>query len=196
MEYIKNIIERYKQIRNFRMLHQTYKGKYAFVGIGNHSMNNLYPVLDYLHVPLKHICCKSSSKLSLIEKVFPHIHATTSLDEILEDEEIKGVFVSASPNTHFSIASKVIESNKALFIEKPPCQNTEELMSLVELKKQKEVLAVVDLQKRCSPAIQSLKRELSRCKGIMTYNLKYLTGAYPEGDSLINKSINHSYIIS
>lgn len=190
MEYIKNIIEYYKQIRNFRMLHQTYKGKYAFVSIGSHSMNNLYPVLDYLHVPLKYICCKSTNKLSLIETAFPHIHATTSLDEILEDAEIKGVFVSASPNTHFSIASKVIEYNKALFIEKPPCQNTEELMRLVELQKQKDVLAVVDLQKRCTPAVQSLKRELSKCKGTMTYNLKYLTGAYPEGDSLINLFIH------
>lgn len=64
------------------------------------------------------------------------------------------------------------------------------------IEKTKRSIAVVDLQKRCSPAIQSLKRELSRCKGIMTYNLKYLTGAYPEGDSMINKSINHSYIIS
>ena len=177
-------------MRGMARLRDVCRCSYAFVGIGGHSTDNLYPVLDYLHVPLKYICCKSSSKLSLIETAFPHIHATTSLDEILEDAEIKGVFVSASPNTHFSIASKVIEYNKALFIEKPPCQNTEELMRLVELQKQKDVLAVVDLQKRCSPAIQSLKRELSRCKGIMTYNLKYLTGAYPEGDSLINLFIH------
>ena len=53
MEYIKNIIERYKRIRSMRQLKQIYGGNYAFVGIGNHSTNNLYPVLNYLHVPLK-----------------------------------------------------------------------------------------------------------------------------------------------
>lgn len=75
MEYIKNIIERYKHIRSFRMLRQSYKSKYAFVGIGNHSTNNLYPVINYLHIPLKYICCKSPGKLHMIEEVFPHVRA-------------------------------------------------------------------------------------------------------------------------
>ena len=91
------------------MLQQTYRGKYAFVGIGNHSTNNLYPVLNYLHVPLKYICCQSPGKLHLIEEAFPQVHATTSLDDILADEEIRGVFVSVSPKAHFAIASKVLE---------------------------------------------------------------------------------------
>ena len=190
MEYIKNIIDRYKHIRSIRMLQQNYRGKYAFVGIGNHSMNNLYPVLDYLHVPLKYICCKSPSKLCLVEEAFPNVHATTSLDDILKDEEIKGVFVSASPKSHFSIASKVLEHKKALFIEKPPCSCTEELMRLVELQKQAKVLAVVDLQKRYAPAMQILKKELQSCKGTITYNLKYLTGTYPEGDTLLDLFIH------
>lgn len=190
MNYIKNIIDRYKHIRSIRMLQQTYKGKYAFVGIGNHSTNNLYPVLNYLHVPLKYICCQSPGKLHLIEEAFPHIHATTSLDVILADKEIKGVFVSVSPKAHFSIASKVLEHKKALFIEKPPCSSTEELMRLVELQMQAKVLAVADMQKRSAPAMLLLKKELMRCKGTTTYNLRYLTGAYPEGDSLLDLFIH------
>lgn len=190
MEYIKKIIDRYKHIRSIRMLQQNYRGKYAFVGIGNHSINNLYPVLDYLHVPIKYICCKSPSKLCLVEEAFPNVHATTSLDDILKDEEIKGVFVSASPKSHFSIASKVLEHKKALFIEKPPCSCTEELMCLVELQKQAKVLAVVDLQKRYAPAMQILKKELQSCNGTITYNLKYLTGSYPEGDTLLDLFIH------
>lgn len=56
MKYIKNIIERYKHIRSIKQLQQVPKGMYAFVGFGNHSTSNLYPVLGYLHVPLKYIC--------------------------------------------------------------------------------------------------------------------------------------------
>lgn len=67
MKYIEHLIARYKHLRSVRQLSQSYKGKYAFVGIGNHSTNNLYPVLDYLHVGLKYICCKSPDKLPLIE---------------------------------------------------------------------------------------------------------------------------------
>jgi len=190
MEHIKNVIERYKHVRNMKMLQQAYQGKYAFVGIGNHSTNNLYPVLNYLHVPLKYICCKTPGKLHLIEGVFPHVRATTSLDEVLTDEEIKGVFVSVSSKAHFSIASRVLAHKKVLFIEKPPCLNAEELRRLIELQKQTQVLAMVDLQKRFAPAMQILKKKLQGSKGTKTYNLKFLTGAYPEEDALLDLFIH------
>ena len=187
MEYIKNIIERYKQIRSMRQLKQIYGGNYAFVGIGNHSTNNLYPVLNYLHVPLKYICCKSEGKLPFIEAAYPNVCATTSLDDILHDDDIKGVFVSVSPQSHFTIASKVIKSGKALFIEKPPCQSEDELLQLIEMRKAAGFPQVtVGLQKRNAPVIRILKKELQKSKGRMSYNLKYLTGSYPEGDAMLD----------
>lgn len=187
MEYIKNIIERYKRIRSMRQLKQIYGGNYAFVGIGNHSTNNLYPVLNYLHVPLKYICCKSEDKLPFIEAAYPNVCATTSLDDILHDDDIKGVFVSVSPQSHFTIASKVIKSGKALFIEKPPCQSEDELLQLIGMRKAASFPQVtVGLQKRNAPVIRILKKKLQKCKGSMSYNLKYLTGAYPEGDAMLD----------
>lgn len=190
MEPIQHIIDRYKRLRSLRELRQSYEGAYAFVGMGHHSTNNLYPVLSHLHVPLKYICCKSPSKLPLIERAFPQVRATTSLNEILADEAVKGVFVSVAPKAQFSIASRVLEHQKALFVEKPPCLSSEELMRLVALQKQAHVTAVVDLQKRSAPAMQILKRELRGCKGATTYNLRYLTGAYPEGDALLDLFIH------
>ena len=101
---IQQLIERYKRIRTERFLAQTYQYSYAFLGMGQHSLTNLYPVLHYLGVPLKYICVTSERKARLIERKFPHVKATTSLDMILNDDEVKGVFVSASPSAHFSIA--------------------------------------------------------------------------------------------
>ena len=114
---IQALINRYKRMRTERFLHQTYQYQYAFVGMGQHSLTNLYPVLHYLGVPLKYICVTSERKARLIERKFHHVKATTSLDTILNDDEVKGVFVSASPSAHFSIASQVLQSGKSLFIE-------------------------------------------------------------------------------
>jgi len=50
---IQALIKRYKQMRTERFLRQTYH-QYAFVGMGQHSLTNLYPVLHYLGVPLKY----------------------------------------------------------------------------------------------------------------------------------------------
>lgn len=188
---IKNIIDRYKRIRSMRQLKQVYGGNYAFVGIGDHSTNNLYPVLNYLHVPLKYICCKSKDKIPLIEAAYPNVCATTSLADILHDDDIKGVFVSASPQSHFAIASEVIKSDKALFIEKPPCQSEDELLQLISMRKEANFPQVtVGLQKRNAPVIRILKKKLQKCRGNMIYNLKYLTGAYPEGDALLDLFIH------
>lgn len=184
MKYMNQLTDRYKHHRSKSLLGNTYCGKYAFVGIGNHSLNNLYPVLGFLHVPLKYICCKSADKLRLIERAYPNVLATTDLQEVLADEEVKGVFVSTVPQAHFQIATEVLKSGKALFVEKPPCQYMKELRQLMAFQKEYGSTVMVGLQKRNSPIVRILKRNLQQCKGGMCYNAKYLTGAYPEGDAL------------
>ena len=89
---IQQLINRYKCFRTERYLAQTYQCSYAFVGMGQHSLTNLYPVLHYLGVPLKLICVTSERKARLIERKYPYVKATASIDDILTDETIKGVF--------------------------------------------------------------------------------------------------------
>ena len=187
---IQELINRYKRIRTERFLRQTYQYSYAFVGMGQHSLTNLYPVLHYLGVPLKYICVTSERKARLIERKFPHVIATTSLDTILKDEEVKGVFVSASPSAHFSIASCILQSGKSLFIEKPPCQTLEELDALIDKQRLYDSpIAMVGLQKRYAPAVDILQKRL-RKEHLVSYDLHYLTGHYPEGNALLDLYIH------
>ena len=187
---IQQLIDRYKRLRTERFLAQTYQYSYAFVGMGQHSLTNLYPVLHYLGVPLKYICVTSERKVQLIERKFPHVKATTSLDMILNDDEVKGVFVSASPSAHFSIASQILKSGKSLFIEKPPCQSLKELDALIDQQRlYGSPVAMVGLQKCYAPAVQILQKRL-RKEHLISYDLHYLTGAYPEGNALLDLYIH------
>ncbi len=187
---IQALIKRYKRMRTEWFLRQTYQHQYAFVGMGQHSLTNLYPVLHYLGVPLKYICVTSARKARLIEQKFPDVKATTSLNEILNDEAIKGFFVSASPTAHFSIASQVLHSGKSLFIEKPPCRTLEELDTLIDLQQLHGLpVVMVGLQKRYAPAVQLLKKRLNK-EHLINYDLHYLTGVYPEGDALLDLFIH------
>ena len=187
---IHTLIARYKGLRTERYLAQTYKNTYAFVGMGQHSLTNLYPVLHYLGVPLKYICVTSERKARLINRKYPLVKATTSLCDILSDETVKGVFVSASPTSHFSIASQILKCGKSLFIEKPPCLSIQELDSLIDQQRHYcSRIAMVGLQKRYAPAIQLLKKRLSN-EHIISYDIHYLTGAYSEGDTLLDLFIH------
>ena len=187
---IQTLINRYKRMRTELFLRQMYQCQYAFVGMGQHSLTNLYPVLHYLGVPLKYICVTSERKARLIEQKFPGVKAATSLSEILNDSNVRGVFVSASPSAHFSIASQVFRSGKSLFIEKPPCQSLEEFDRLIDLQRlHGSPVAMVGLQKRYAPAVQLLKQRL-RKEHLINYDLHYLTGLYPEGDALLDLYIH------
>jgi virulence factor len=77
----------------------------------------------------------SAGKAELIGKKFPGVTGTTDLDAVLADPEVKGVFVAASPEAHFSISQKVLQSGKSLFVEKPPVRNSRELEVLIGMKK-------------------------------------------------------------
>lgn len=183
---MEQLIEQYKRLRNIHQLRQTYDGAFAFVGIGNHSISNLYPVLDYLHIRLKYICCKSEGKQHLVERKWRGVQVTTSLDKILADEEVKGVFISVNPSAHFSIAKKVLKSEKNLFIEKPPCLCLSELKQLMDLEQSS---VIVGMQKRYAPATKILTKRLKK-EILLTYNMRYLTGCYPEGNPLIDLFIH------
>lgn len=186
---INNIIERYKRLRSMHQLQEACTGNYAFVGIGGHSVDNLYPVLDYLGVRLKHICCKSEEKLPLIEQK-RRTHATTSLSDIINDNEVAAVLVAAGPKANFGISKGVIASGKSLFVEKPPCLTLDELKELIALKaRHPHTTVAVGLQKRYAPATQMLQMRLRKA-GHVSYCLKYLTGLYPEGDALTDLFIH------
>ena len=198
---IQQLIDRYKRLRTERILAQTYHYSYAFVGMGQHLLTNLYPVLHYLGVPLKYICVTSERKARLIERKYLHVKATTSLDTILNEAEVKGVFVSAPPSAHFSIASQVLKSGKSLFIEKPPCQSLQELDALIDLQRLYGIsehssparspspVAMVGLQKRYAPTVQILLKRLHK-EHLISYDLHYLTGTYPEGNALFDLYIH------
>ena len=188
---IQQLINRYKRMRTQRYLNETYRCQYAFIGLGQHSLTNLYPVLHYLQVPLKYICVTSERKARLIERKFQGIIATTRLDDILNDESVKGVLVAAAPNAHFSIASQVLQSGKSLFIEKPPCQSVAQLMELIAMQRASgSPVAMVGLQQRYAPAVQILNKRLKGERHLLNYDLHYLTGAYPEGDALYDLYIH------
>lgn len=186
---IDKLISKYKHLRTDAFLNQKYGKKYAFVGIGQHSLNNLYPVLHYLQVPLKWIVVTSAERAMSIEGKFQGVKGTANIDDVLNDLEVAAVFVAASPKAHFGIAKRVLSAGKSLFIEKPPCSTLGELQELLTVNCQPSTVMAVGLQKRYAPATRILRKRLSSDTPI-SYTMHYRTGAYPEGDALLDLFIH------
>jgi virulence factor len=179
---LQNLISKIKNKRKQGYLGINHKKKYAFVGIGSHSINNLYPVINYFRLDLKYIVTNSADNAKLIDRNFAHSIGTVDLERVLQDEEIAGIFICANPGAHFGLVKKVLQANKNVFVEKPPCLNLEELKELVELEKLSTGSCLVGFQKQYAPANLALKKQL---KNSCSYNYRYVTGGYPEGDPFL-----------
>lgn len=184
---MKSLIDRYKRYQKLKYFSKKYSKDYVFVGIGGHSLSNLYPVLDYLNIPLKYIITASEQTSEHINKVGWKISATSDYDSILKNENIEGVFISAKPEAHYTLVKKALQNNKNVFVEKPPCSTLEELDELISIQKASNKIVLVGLQRRYAPAYTLLKK---KAKNIEHYSLKYCIGAYPEGNRLLDLFIH------
>ncbi|MEA3448405.1 MAG: Gfo/Idh/MocA family oxidoreductase [Bacteroidota bacterium] len=186
---MQSLINKYKRIRKNKFLEKTYTGKYAFVGIGSHSFNNLYPVLAYLHADLSYIVTKTEATAKTINENYKSVKGTTNLDKVLKDKNIKGVFVSAHPDAHFELAKQILQAGKNVFIEKPPCKTLKELQELRLIEKDSSGSAFVGLQKRHAPVYQIIRNKV-KSKKVIYYKLEYSAGNYPEGDTITDLFIH------
>ena len=184
---MQELIRRYKNYRKRKYLSTQYHKKYAFVGIGNHSIDNLYPVLHYLKVSLKYIVTQSAKNAKRVDLSFPHSIGTSDLNRVLNDKEVAGIFICAHPSAHFDLVRQSLQAHKHVFVEKPPCAGIEELKQLIQAEQSSRGTCLVGLQKQYAPAYRQLKKRLS---GHYTYHYRYLVGNYPEGDSLIDLFIH------
>ncbi|MCL1937173.1 MAG: Gfo/Idh/MocA family oxidoreductase [Candidatus Azobacteroides sp.] len=178
---MENIVKLLKKIRKQNMLLRSYSGSYAFVGIGSHSVNNLYPVLHYLDVPLKYIVVKSQKTAKLINENRTNIEGTTDYDRVLADPEIKGVLICVQPDSHYELVKKALQHEKNVFVEKPPCCNENELRDLIETERIAKKNCLVGLQKRYSTCTSLLKKAIAE-SDLISYNYRFVVGNYPEGD--------------
>lgn len=190
---MKALIEYFKNIRKRSYISMMHNSKYAFIGIGNHSINNLYPIINYFRLNLKYIVTRSKKNAQLIDENFINSEGTNDLNKVLNDSEISGIFICANPLSHFELVKKVLEADKNVFVEKPPCQTYDELIELIQIEKSSKGNCFVGFQKQYAPANIELKKH---CKNKCSYNYRFVTGAYPEGDPFLDIFIHPIALVS
>jgi virulence factor len=173
----------YRKVNQYRkkaylnsMLFKTNK-KYSFVGFGIHSLTNLFPILDHLGISLKYICTKESIVGKNVSARFPGTEFINSIDIILKDPEVEGVFVSANPEEHAQLLGCLLKSGKKVFIEKPPCSNSAELEKIIDIDQGSVV--EVGLQRRYWPGNKYLLENKEKAR---SYIYRFYFGPYPQGD--------------
>jgi virulence factor len=78
---------------------------------------------------------------------------------------------------------KCLLHKKNVFVEKPPCKTIDELKDLIKTEKESGKICLAGFQKRYSPCVNILKKQL-KIDSVISYNYRFLLGAYPDGNTL------------
>lgn len=175
------LIDKYRSLKKQSYLRSIgrFKKTYAFLGVGEHSLNNLFPCLQHLNVSLKYIYSRTLSNAEKVCHQFPGAVAVDDYTAILKDDTVDGVFICLRPEHQTLALRSALEAGKHVFVEKPPCNTLNELRQLAELSN--GLVCIPSLQRRYAP-YTNLIQSKKLTQGATSYQYRFGTGAYREGD--------------
>ncbi len=115
----------------------------AIIGVGRWGQNLLR---EFNKLAKVKYCCTTGNEKNLksIKENYPEIICTTNIDQILKDDEVKAVIVATPINSHFELATKVLNAGKHVFVEKPVASSAEDIEKLISLAKDKNLMLFTD----------------------------------------------------
>jgi len=135
--------------------------KIVQIGTGGWGKNHTR-ILSQLGV-LVAICDADSQKSKEYGEKYSVNHYE-SLDELLTSEEFDGAFVVTPTSTHTTIAKKLLEAKKHVFVEKPMTYESEDGQNLAKLAEKNKVILTCGYIERFNPAVDVVKKMVKEKK--------------------------------
>ncbi len=82
---------------------------------------------------------------------------TTSLDEMLNDDEINAIYIATPPGSHAELTIKAAQAGKAVYVEKPMANSYSECISMIEACQEANVPLFVAYYRRTLPGFLKVK---------------------------------------
>ncbi len=125
---------------------------------------------------LKSICDLNRDILNDFKKQYPEVHATTSFNEVLEDQDISGVVIATPAVLHYKMVKEALNYGKDVFVEKPLSLTVEDGKELVKIAEYKGNILMVGHILQYHPAVLKLhemiqKGELGKIRYIYSNRL-------------------------
>lgn len=105
-------------------------GRIALIGAGNFATRTLLPAIEQAGATVAVIAARGGVSAGLAADG-RGMEATTDVDALFDDPSIGYLFVATRHDSHALLASRAVESGKAVYIEKPLAITHEELDQLV-----------------------------------------------------------------
>ncbi|MBZ5753561.1 oxidoreductase [Metabacillus rhizolycopersici] len=117
--------------------------KMAFIGCGKSTTRYHIPyVKQRENIHIKSIYTPSWTEEKKEAAGLPETSYVTDLNNLLNDEEIELISICTPPTTHYELAKTCLEHGKNVLVEKPFCSTVEEAEEILQLAKEKGLVAM------------------------------------------------------
>lgn len=133
----------------------------GFIGCGRFATAAIYPSLRFAPLDLAAVCSRQAAKAERTARTFGARRWYTDYHEMLDREELDGVFCITGANQHL-IAMDVLSRGINVFIEKPPAPDLAGARALLETAERRGRWVQVGFMKRFTPAYRLAKEIIGR----------------------------------
>jgi len=127
---------------------------FGLVGVGSWGVNYIETIKKISEVQLRWVYSPSKNALPVLLK---DCKFTNNYENLLEDNEVKGIIISTPPATHYDLAKAALNANKDVLVEKPMTLYSKEALELHNLSLEKSKILMVGHIYIYHPGVQKLK---------------------------------------
>lgn len=105
----------------------------GIVGLGYWGPNLVRCFSEFENCKVTAVCDQSYESLVRIKERFPGVYPVESFETLLDRDMVDAVVIATPTATHFELASKALEHDLHVFVEKPLAKSSDECQKLVDL---------------------------------------------------------------
>ncbi len=129
----------------------------AVIGYGYWGPNIVRNFSKIKDTKVTWVCDMNPKVLAEIPHLYPAIHVTNNMGEIVKSADVDAVVIATPTSSHFALAKQALAAGKHVLVEKPMTQTVREATQLVRLAKKAKKILMVDHTFIYTPAIQKIK---------------------------------------
>lgn len=165
---IKDRVELNEKFRQDKKNNPSLNPSIGVIGTGNYAKRNLIPLFYKFNANLVGISASSGLGPTQLGGKFGFKYATTNVGKLISDKEINSIVIATRHDSHAEFIVDSLNKRKNIFVEKPLCLNKKEL-NKIKNAYTGETILMVGFNRRFSPLIKDLKRQLKDLSGVKSF---------------------------
>lgn len=162
------------------------KYKVGIIGIGNIAYAHIDALRQLDNVEVTAICSRNNIEAKAKQLNIKHYY--TDYKTMFDKEKLDSVHICTSNDVHFDIAKLALNKGVHVILEKPMTMDVKEALELVQVAKEKDLVAKVHFHNRFYAINQYIKEHIKDIGPIMSIH-----GEYSQGWATEQKVFNWRY---